>query len=293
MNAIHNPVMSRSVSQSVSPSAPHTASKAVSHVTAQVSPQVAQRNFCRPCSKSAPVSPQSKYDEIVPADAINREKKSVTQPPSLVFPADYENRANERRVISDSTRRPQAQRHLRTTNTNALNHDDVRARVPPFSKSTPIPHDDDDEQLCVGYGTVNPVDNNGSLDVFGADDIDDADAKKAQADGGRFYEGGLKSAIKSVLLPTALLVLVWTASFFAYQFLQLLHKEHCSKNLFNAVFFANSSACVYLNKAIVGVETLSTQVLRTVSVSLAYTAYRSITHFVAFAPASKRRSSRN
>lgn len=45
--------------------------------------------------------------------------------------------------------------------------------------------------------------------------------------------------------------------------LQRCHREHCSRNLFNAIMFSNSEACAYLDSALGFLETFGAYLVRT------------------------------
>lgn len=64
--------------------------------------------------------------------------------------------------------------------------------------------------------------------------------------------------------------LVWVASYFAYQVMQVMHREYCSPNLIHAVLFAKSDACVYLSFAIGFVENTCGRMLYAAIIAGAY-----------------------
>ena len=103
--------------------------------------------------------------------------------------------------------------------------------------------------------------------------VRDGDGCNAESYGTIGASRGTRTIVSMCVLMLKLAA-VWTVSHLVYQCLQVVQREHCNKNLFNAVFFANSSACIYLNKAISTIEVLASHTMRSMSLSLVYTFYR-------------------
>lgn len=73
----------------------------------------------------------------------------------------------------------------------------------------------------------------------------------------------------------ATLVMSGSLAFLAmtYQVLQFVYREHCTRNLLNAVLFANSDACIYTNNLMTGIETACNYLLRTTIASVTVWVY--------------------
>jgi len=76
------------------------------------------------------------------------------------------------------------------------------------------------------------------------------------------------------LLPMSILGVVWVLSYFAYNVMQNVYRDYCSPNLFHAVLFSQSDACVYLSTAIRCVENVSSRVVYVVITAFVYHVYR-------------------